>query len=282
MHVLRHRSEPWYADASALVFSSDNTLVAMATYDYIYLWCVDGEFVVKSQKKWQKDLTSRLAISADNARVIFSAPRGILSEIFVWEIQAGTCEKYVWSCNDDFQCGLLYLRFKPDGMADLSKPTEEEFPITAMQRANATQSDGCDPHFGSETLTKDRRFWVWGAYSDIVVWDLHTNKCKYALRGHQHRGDRIAISPDGTFVAYIEQDDGTLHLWRCGEKECRYVYSSEIGGHFGQIAISSDSTRVAATDVTGRVMVWKPDWSEPDGFNADEAFADMKSAAKTK
>ncbi len=274
--------EKWYN----LAFSSDGTLLAAGSYDWVYLWDVNAGVLLK-RSKILGCIVHSLAISADNTKVVygvFSLNRGGKQGIVRWDVLADKHTIVFETGNSVWHSAARHLRLQPDGIPLLSMSDEPDFPLTAMKLAMHACNDVDHCGLSLQALSKDKRLFACkdgNKTGAIFVWDLKTDKCKNVLRGATMYPHSVAISPDGKFVASANRG-GIIRMWSCDDGICKYICRRK-GTLYEEIAISGDSKRIAASDSAGRITIWQPVWrgSDDDDFDPDVEFADIKSAAKT-
>ncbi len=266
---------------SSLAFSSDNTLLASATYDSLYLWDAKTGIMQKTIKNISGGCPSCIAISEDNAKVMYIGNND--GDRFITWTLATDDQKS--ADHGPTRRGMEYLRLHSDGTAILSEIVETELPREAMREAVETHGVASDPVFVPSVLSKDKRFFVWRTHAHcIVVWDLQLNQHVNTLRGGKSYPFDLTISPNGKFVVctQINPEGEVLRLWTCDDEICKLAIKLGDDIYSQVIAISADSKFIAVGDSHDQISIWEPDWPPSDDFNADEAFADIKSAAKTK
>ena len=96
----------------------------------------------------------------------------------------------------------------------------------------------------------------------VRIRDRNGRKLAHGL-GHEGRVLAVRFTPDGDQLASLSMD-GTIRMWDSKGQDAEYrcsiaLRSREVsGGNFGDLgfAITSDGTRLAATDATGSVRIW--------------------------
>ncbi len=109
-----------------------------------------------------------------------------------------------------------------------------------------------------------------------VLWDLATDMPICSLP--KHRIDYAALSANGRYIATI--DDCSIIIWdtRNGALVKKHW---NVDLEFRSVIFSGDSAKVFAGASDNKVSSW-PCHTDKDTFDPDVAFADIKSAAKTK
>jgi WD40 repeat protein len=87
----------------------------------------------------------------------------------------------------------------------------------------------------------------------VILWDLATNRQKFALGGHSANVRAVGYGPDGRTVASAD-DDGTIILWGANDGRC--VAKFQQGEGVNYIAFSPDGRTLAVGDRQGRITLF--------------------------
>ncbi len=256
---------------AGLAFSPDGKVLASATRFHVHLHDATTGVILNKMKKDHRDDNVDLIISEDNSTVAWGTDDG---KMCIWTVATG--ERVYVDVPESFP--FRFLRLYADGTPNLTALDEFEALKKAIDLAGVTHGDERLPYYSPEVLSRDGRFCVWQIDNrGIVVWDLQANRCRNILRGLTGRSWFLIISPDGKFVLCSTSTE--ILLWTCDDGVCRHSFNVYPTLNT-RIAISADSKRVALTHSSSRIVVFQPVLTDPDDFDPDVAFADMKSAAK--
>lgn len=89
---------------------------------------------------------------------------------------------------------------------------------------------------------------------EVLVWDLDAGKLVHRLKGHEGVVYRVAISPDGAWLASADTS-GFVKIWSLAD----WKEKATLSKHRGQVmstTFSPDSRRFATGGLDQRVRVW--------------------------
>ena len=89
--------------------------------------------------------------------------------------------------------------------------------------------------------------------SEIRCWEFPGNKLLFNV---EHRGDKLALSPDGTMLATVDQGTRTMWLWdvTTGRQKC--VIETDHPNIIWNIAFSPDNKLIASASAGDEAGIW--------------------------
>lgn len=123
--------------------------------------------------------------------------------------------------------------------------------------------NNCGRIYVNTILSRDGK-WIAksGSTSGAHVWNVETGEIAYAMKENEHAVTYMVFSYDSVFLV-MGSADHTVRVWDVTTGECRRVFNMRTADNevfsyspLRAVAISRDNTRIAASAMNGRILIW--------------------------
>jgi WD40 repeat protein len=190
----------------------------------------------------------------------------------IWDIAAGK-ERHTWKPNPQIYIGGMV--FSPDGKSLAVKSNDQTLRLYNVEDGKEIRKLGAQPNaqrrvfFGgnpgsSMAFTPDGKSVLSGAMefennqvtAVIKRYEVETGKEVGTIKGPQGGFQSLALSPDGTNVAW-GGNDGVLRIWDLvKDKEIHQMGGPQNGGYANAIAFSPDGKSLVTRSYDQVIRVW--------------------------
>jgi WD40 repeat protein len=96
-------------------------------------------------------------------------------------------------------------------------------------------------------------------FTDTVhIWDVATGKERFSLSTQTVNSNKLAFSPDGTWLATGSSNDNTIRLWSLKTGQMETVFKQGPGTILG-LAFNSNGSILASVGDSGKIWLWHVD-----------------------
>jgi WD40 repeat protein/mono/diheme cytochrome c family protein len=242
--------------ATALAYSPDRKLLAVATYQEVQLWDTSTHQRRRVLAGHEGEVQS-LAFSPDGQ--FLAAGGGDPSqegEIKIWRLDSGLAVRTLKEHTDV----VTALAYSPDGKALASGSADKSlrFWDPAAGKLLRTVRDHADALYAVAYSPDGKWLASSGADRTIKLWDTAGGKRRYTLTGHTDIVYALAWSPDSKMLASGAADK-TVRLWSIGADDGQLVRTLNGHKHTVQaLAYTPDGKWLASGSADHTVKLWEP------------------------
>jgi WD40 repeat protein len=247
----------------SVVFSPDGKYVASAGEDMSRVWESDTGEEISHIKQAGNIL--KIAFSPDWRSVASGSTDGTL---LVWD--AGTGNEIARSAhdwigtNDPVMGAINALEFSPDGKFILTGSIDGTGRIWEAQTGTEIVRLAADEYYGAEDVVNgfvntvvfspDGKHAAIGNNNGLIrIWKIDTDmELKLMDIGYNTTSNNIALSPDGSKIAYGDDD---LHIWDL-LMDSETVRTFPSGDIIWMVGFNSDGKRVFSTGLNNMAKIW--------------------------
>lgn len=146
---------------------------------------------------------------------------------------------------------IKQIAFSPDSTQLMTASWDGTSILWDAATATRLQIIETPPHSVSTAFSPDGQTFAVSSENDAMIYDAHSAKRRYLLRGHQHTAKCVAFSPDGRWLA-TGSDDRTVRIWDVQTGKAKFA----IPAHREQIyslSFSPDGRTIVTGDERGNI-----------------------------
>ncbi len=205
--------------------------------------------------RWPEGQVLGLAVSSDGRRAVSASWDKTLR---VWDLDSGACLRTLEAHDAPAYC----VAMTPDGRIILCGSGDVVQVWDSGSGVELALPRYQDYSARCVAVTADGGRILCGSGPTVRVWDAHTGTEIAVLRGHKSDVNDVAVTPDGK-RAVSGSWDKAVRVWDA-ESGAELAVLQGPQGTVPSVALTPEGREIAATDDSGRTLVWNLDWLAAD------------------